>query len=282
MGDRTRSTSVRPVGDPRGDKRGSCRLCGAEGGLTRTHVPPEASGNDGKARSAVTRTEPGGVPMLDHGRESDGGMWGYWFCQPCNGATGVWDEHWLKWQAALLGSVQRRPQATDNVLHAGLNAKPGAFVRSMWAWMFALLPGLLDEHPAVAEAVRTGEPVDPPPGLRLLFTVTRSLNIYVSSQRDVVAVDASLTDAWSQRPSGLVVQGPSTTALPLVVVGAPPFNVVLVADGYQDRVIHFDASAWLLDAAGDIRDVQVQLPMIAVRNETSPLPTTFDDFSASL
>src|SRR5207245_2783952 len=91
----------------RGPKHGQCRLCGTVGPLSRTHVPPRASGNTGAVRTAVARPGMGGVPTLGLGTSKAGGMNGHWFCAACNGGTGRWDEAFLEWQATFLPVVRR-------------------------------------------------------------------------------------------------------------------------------------------------------------------------------
>lgn len=129
-------------------------------------MPARASGNDGQARPAVMQSMPGRVPTLERGRPSDGGAWGYWFCDPRNKATGVWDEEFLRWQHTVLRAVHGAAELRQTLLGELTEADPGAFVRCLWAWMFALDPLLLTTHSDLAIAVRVGSAITPSLGHR--------------------------------------------------------------------------------------------------------------------
>jgi len=175
-------------------------------------------------------------------REQLGGIRDYWFCADCNNETRRWDEAFVAWTYAPLAALHD-PRSRGSMFSARIiDADTGAFVRCLWAWMFAIsdVP-LRDRLPDVAAAVKSGDPVGPPDDPRLLLAVTRD---------DRIAIQA-LSNS--------------------VVVTAPPFVAMLLSrralevggnDGF------FDTAPWLLHAAGTRRTVEVTLPIVV----PGPLP----------
>lgn len=232
-------------------------------------------------RRAVTRTGVDGVPMLDRGRPSDGGMWGYWFCAPCNQATGRWDEEFLRWQRTIfkLFPEDHLPKVGEIFGIQVNGADPGGFIRCLWAWMFALDKSFIDDDPTVATAVRQGQAGQPPPDLRLLIALSADLSIWLTSQRTVLGVDAGGTDdGWWRRGSGLWAPQPQPMEMPYVVVAAPPFNVVLADRSHDHGLPHFNASAWLEERAFCHRNVVASLPVVQVTDVGIPRPVTYERF----
>ncbi len=217
--------------------------------------------------------------MLGLGRASEGGGWGYWFCAECNGKTGKWDEEFIKWQRAILGSIARHRPRVGQVLHFGLRSPdPGAFARCLWGWMFALDPSLLDNESALAEAVREGTSVTPPVHLRLLVAVTTARDIWLTNPgTGAIGFDLSgEQNGWWLHPSKLWAPTPPAIELPYAVVAAPPFNVVLADARHDHGLQHFDASDWVAEPAGKHRDVLGYLPVVRVaRAPSSPTPVTY-------
>lgn len=266
---------MRPVGQPRGDRYGRCRLCGEELPLSKTHVPAKGAGNRGEARPAVERIDEGGVPTLDLGRPKLGGMWGYWFCVECNQRTGVWDEEYIRLHQHLVLHLHDGPKLPRQRLMGTLpQLDVGAIARSMWAWSFALVPTLFNRYPEVARAVRTGEPAAARGDVDLLLGITMSLRIWVTAQPDAWLVESNRSGVH-QRASGLLVLGPSVELLPITAVASPPFSVVLAHRDRPSGVPHAVVNEWLLDPAGARRDVVIDLPMIAVRGEDRPSPLSY-------
>lgn len=270
--------SVRPVGQPRGDRYGRCRLCGEEQQLSKTHVPPKGAGNRGEARPAVVRTGDDRVPTLDLGRPNQGGMWGYWFCVDCNQKTGVWDEEYIRLHQHLALHLHDGPELPRQRLMGTISQLDvGAVVRSMWAWSFALVPTLFDRYPAIARAVRIGEPAKAQDDVDLLLGITMSLRIWATAQPDAWLVESNPSGVH-QRASGLQVPGPRIELLPITAVASPPFSVVLAHRDRPSGVPHAVVNEWLLDRAGACRDVVLDLPMIVVRGEDRAGPLSYGSF----
>jgi hypothetical protein len=227
------------VGDlgRKGMKNACCGLCGYTGKLSRTHIPPKAAGNQGRARRLLELIDEHGTSHLHlKNAGTGGGGWGEWLCEPCNNKSGEWDEEYGEWSRNIVlglhdGGVQH---GRDLPMHLQ-NVAPGAVVRAMWAWMFALDPNLRLNEPDLAAAVLSGDPVEPPSDKKLLIGATTSLGIWVSGQ---VGGHAFRTPVGGRVPSyktasGIRVVGPEEVDAPEVAVSSPPF-VALLADASDD------------------------------------------------
>ncbi len=152
-------------------RRGQCSLCPTFGLRTLTHVPPHCAGNDGDASFLCKTTDDAGVIQFVKGREKPGGSRFYSQCAACNGLVSRYDGEWPLWVKEMmtwLDSGNRRvPDAGFPFILPG--RRPGAFVRSVMAGMFALTPTLRPGWPEVAKAIRTGEAADNADDLRLLL-----------------------------------------------------------------------------------------------------------------
>src|SRR5256885_10136300 len=149
-----------------------CGLCGsASAKLQRTHIPPRAAGNQGASRRGVEYIDATGTSQLGLSRPSGGGgAWGRWLCGRCNTLTGRWDQECARWSTEIVLKLHDgNPGVGATLVCEVVDGDPGAVVRSMWAWMFALDPELRPRHQALAESVRSGAAVEPPSDVRLLL-----------------------------------------------------------------------------------------------------------------
>lgn len=259
---------VEPIANHRAERDEACRLCGStQEPLTRTHVPMRRSGNDGPMRPLVRRREqPEALPILDYGRSSDGGIWGWWFCGPCNRRTGRWDEAYQTIWHRILDSVHKPEHASSNQYRATASFDVGSFVRSLIAWAFALDETLREREPAVAAAVLSGDAGPGPQDHFIGLALTRSTRIFVSAQPEAREVSLDLSTGES-RSSGN----------PRVVVAAPPFNLVLAERESADRVPHLDLGGLLSHPAEHSTLVTLSLPIIDVNVPDGPSgPIGFD------
>ena len=241
-----------------------------------SHQGPRATG--GAARPLVERIEADGESMLELGRATEGGVWGWWFCVACNGLTGTWDEEYLRWQKPILGWIYR--DEPPQPLRPGEFAAhdPGAFVRALWAWMFALDKGLFDSHPDLASAVRTGSRINPPRDLRLLVVVTTSRDMWLSLQLRGFVVKTTISKGgWHQHQTGLWTPLPELVELPLIVIAAPPFVGVLV-DADRELLL-VDTGPWLSETSGRQRTLALHLPTVEVRKNSAGV-VSYEDIVA--
>ena len=241
---------VHRLGHPRGDKHGMCGLCGFKGKLSMTHIPPRAAGNIGEARPAVLYfDERTGESTVGFGRATYDGMAGWWLCATCNNRTAKWEREYLRWKDQLSLVIRTHPAPAWKRLSAhDPSSDPGAFVRVLWAWMFAIDEKLRWGWPELAESTLTGEPTSPPRGLRLLLTATTSPWIAA-----IKPVRAQWTgQGWD----------PNTANQPRVAVTAPPFVAYLAADGTNPAPGSLDTSKWLADRAGTRRPLDLELLIV--------------------
>ena len=162
------------------------------------------------------------------------------------------------------------------------NGDPGAFVRALWGWMFAIDDKLRDEQPAVARSVLSGEPVEAPAAVRLLLGATTSLRVWLRGQRDHVSVATPLGRSdWRTRRSGFWTPTPEVVRLPRAVVCAPPYVAILAAATDDPVAPYMDTTGWLADRSGDRRQVTLYLPTIsALADNASPTPVTYEQLVA--
>ena len=148
---------VEPVTELGHSRRGACSLCGMVGALTLTHVPPGCAGNADAASYLCKVTDDQGVVQFIKGRERLGGLRFYSQCRECNGdIVSRYDGEWPLWSKEILLRLDRAgrrvPDAGFPMVLAG--RRPGAFVRSVLAGMFALTPTLRLGWPDLADAIR--------------------------------------------------------------------------------------------------------------------------------
>jgi hypothetical protein len=242
---------IHRLGHPRGTKQGTCGLCGFEGGLSKTHIPPRAAGNVGEARPAVLYfDEASGESMIGLGRSAgQKGMWGWWLCARCNNRTAKWEGEYLYWSAVISRVIREHPAPAWKRLPArNLHADPGAFVRVLWSWMFAIDVKLRWGWPDLAESVLTGEPTDPPTGIRLLLAASTSP--WIAAAKPVRA-------QWTGEGWDAVAAN-----APRAAVSAPPFVVYLAADGTEPAPGSLDTEEWLRYRAGTRRAVDLELLIV--------------------
>ncbi len=128
------------------------------------------------------------------------------------------------------------------------SADPGAFVRVLWAWMFALDNGLHWGWPELAESTLSGEPASPPRGLRLLLAATTSP--WIAAVEPIRAQWAG--HGWDSEAANQ----------PRVAISAPPFVAMLAADDTDPAPGSFDTCVWLADRAGARRPLTLELLIV--------------------
>jgi hypothetical protein len=128
------------------------------------------------------------------------------------------------------------------------NARPGAFIRSVLGGMFAFNPTLRERFPTVASAILSGDPLAPPPNLRLLFSA------YRGSFRGVLGMMAAITQWPDGRFSMMCVDGEWAW---------PPMHLILTNDeGRALWTTAMDITSWLEDPYATRRDVTVNLGVL--------------------
>jgi hypothetical protein len=243
-----------------------CGLCGATGKLSKTHIPPRRAGNRGSSRRGIEFIADDGTSWLGLSRpDGGGGAWGRWLCADCNTVTGRWDDEYARWSRNLVVQIHdgnvRVGQQVPMFVRDG---DPGAVVRALWAWMFALDGDLRLKEPALAQSVLAGHPVSQPKDIKLLLAATTSLRIWVSGQVGGYAVRTPVgPDRGYTTADGIWAPGNEMVGVPRVAISSPPFVVLLAEDGHdRGGVPYFDTAEWVADRAGDRRDVSMYLPVV--------------------
>jgi len=204
-------------------------------------------------------------------------MWKRWFCEPCNGRTGRWEEEYTAWGLSVLLELQRqKPPVGHSVALEFDDADPGALARMFWAWMFAVDFELRAELPDIANAVLSGRPVEPPPGLRVVLGATTDLRLWLMEQRDGKAVrTVAGRGAWRETPAGIWTAEPEDVPLPRVAISSPPLVALLADRSHDPQPRYFDTSDWLNETTGERRPIAVLLPIVRAfdADETVPFVT---------
>lgn len=233
------------------ERHGRCKLCRRVADLTKTHVPPRAADNSGIAQRGVEVLGDDGVRRYGLGRDTEGGMWGRWFCTRCNNRTGRWDEEYLRWREDLLPVLHDPRRPGGRVALRSEQLDPGAFARSLWAWMFALSDHLWHLHPEVGEGVLSGEPVDPPTDFRLMLALTRD----VRSAIFVLSFSVNVTAP------------PFTASL----VTIPLVEQIRAEFGETSYEHYIDIGDWLRLPADQLHPVELELRVVTTLDDDASL-----------
>lgn len=186
---------------------------------------------------------PDGRRTYGLGSERLGGMWGYWFCVECNrDRTRPWDEEYTRWVPSLFNILQNPTNKGNTISTEGVDFDPGASVRCLWAWFFAVAEGLRERVPETAAAVITGEPPTMTDERRLFLAATRELQFSMLIGRFGAAI------------------------------AAPPY-VAFLAGPYTRHLVHgwLDTTPWLGECPGQRRAVSLTLPVVETLGD-EPMP----------
>jgi hypothetical protein len=234
------------------DPEGKCGLCGTNGPLSRTHVPPQCAGNTGeevKAAVLVSRRDELGSNRLGAGRHRAGGAKGYLLCESCNNAAGRFDDafgefwHDLAHDLLVVGRMTTVRGPYPAAAHA---IRPGAIVRSVLAGCMGLCPGLRDEFPVLVESILTGRVCQPPQGLHLL------LALYAGPERWVSGGGAERVRLAGGRHVYAHAE----------IVWPPIYLVLTDGSGRQEWSDAMDILPWLHDEPDNFREVSLLLPVL--------------------
>lgn len=234
-------------------KDGRCTLCGKHAALTYAHVPPKASGNSGRGRRAVV--DPLGNLVFDRGR--DGGMGLYAHCESCRAATSPWDDEYLAW-AESIARVMLRSEGSgrrDRLKLRARSVRPGRFARSAIAGMTGLTEGMIDSHPSLVEAIRSGRSLTNDAGMRLYIGVTeKKSRPLIEGAHEAVVVSIDLRTAASKSRRALSA-----------ISHFPPFSLVLATPDPGMDLPHRDCTELLRYGADDTaEDFVLELPVVRV------------------
>jgi len=88
---------------------GNCRLCGQQGPLSKTHVPPQCAGNTGAITQRWKIIQKDG--SASDGKPLEGGIWCFGLCSRCNSHAGQNGDNDYCQLAKALGNASLRFQA---------------------------------------------------------------------------------------------------------------------------------------------------------------------------
>jgi hypothetical protein len=252
----------RPTSPRTHERRGRCTLCGSTADLTQTHVPPQAAFNSGKARRSVVSTD--NFVTLDRARDGGFRVWGH--CDDCRRATSPWDNEYITWANALTNSIVSSPHVgrRRSLVGSFPKARPGRFARAAIAGMTALAEGMVDSHPELIAAVRTGTPWEPTDDMRFLAGVTpRIERVYAGGGHRGVAVTVPLDSATA---TGSLIAKPTISA----VVHHGPFSLLLVDKEIAPEFPHVDCTDWLAKAVEDeVLNFHLNLPAVKLSDDVA-------------
>lgn len=172
---------------PRASTDGLCKICGADGPLTREHVPPRSAGNAGAGTEhtwdewlAASKEElPRDIPG---GRVVQAGIWGRTLCASCNNLMGTrYVPEYKGWAARSLKVLHELPlpeelDRRDSFTRATVAFKdvdPGAFVRAALATMCSVSAAwdIAARHPIIRRIILEGAAEHLPDGVRLYVSM---------------------------------------------------------------------------------------------------------------
>lgn len=243
---------IRPTSTIGHSREGNCGICGNEGRLSWTHVPPRCAGNIRAASPLVT--VPGGpTELVMTGREKEGGCAAYLLCEPCNNDAGKWYDpafgalwHHL---AGLFLKDGKIPPFGGPYPMTVTSVDPGAVVRAVLSGMMAQNRQLRSKYPALQEAVHLQSTVRAPDGLHLLVGLTSDLHLRVAGGTAIRQV------LWRGRVVREVVTFNEWAWAPLYIV-------LTDKTGREYWSSAWDMLFWLADEPGKRRDVDLLLPVL--------------------
>ena len=232
------------------ERFGMCGLCGEAKQLSKTHVPPKAAGNSGKASRSGVNLNTG---ELVQSRPREGGAWGYFLCEECNGATGNWDETLIEFVLEAGAHLLDEPNLEPITLQGQARWYRGRLVRSLLAGMFALSRGLQGQHPGLAKAVISGDAFEMPGNLDIAMAFTLDLPIIAVHQA-----------------GGVVVPPRGNGQLPPCLIHSPPISAALVEPG-TPKLPHVSIGHWLEHSADDLTGSPLTVPFVTLVGERATI-----------
>lgn len=69
--------------------------------------------------------------------------------------------------------------------------------------------------------------------------------------------------------------------VPLAIVAAPPFSVVLATTETTESLPYMDTGAWLKEATGQRRPTTIQIPLVDIGTDGTPEVITYERLAAA-
>jgi hypothetical protein len=183
---------------PRHKVTGRCMLCGETADLTKEHIPPKMSGNNGTSSeySLESYLNNDNLRELGKGKTQQGGIYGYTLCGQCNSVIGAkYGTEYQTWAASGFHALSQLDLDKMNSTDApafGIKIQfgkdqqhpvhPGAFVRQVLS-MFCSISGTWDiaaTYPDLREIILQDKLGALPDGLDLGITLFAGPHIRMS------------------------------------------------------------------------------------------------------
>ncbi len=252
--------------------RHPCGLCGQFRQLTRTHVPPQAAGNDKRVERAADWIDSDRVRGA--GRWLPGGLWVRGLCEDCNNWAGRASDLAYADFAAQVRRLTSTSARTLLVTPYGdppaATFAPGLVARCVMFGMFAIHPRLRFIFPELAQDLH-GE-ASPGHG-RIRWPARLGLRVGLSDPR------APRTALLKSGVSSVRVLGTRMSHHSFADIIFPPFTWSLVPLGAPDPHLGLEATHLLADAS-DWVNYGPDRTIVDLRNLTRRFPALLHpDFS---
>lgn len=245
----------------------ACGLCGELTKMTRAHVPPQCAGNDHLVGRSYMRTHHSKATM---GRSTDGGLYVYGLCQPCNNLGSRYEGAYKELTDTLSPTRRRSPGLDYTASQVDLPATtfdPGSVARAILVGAFGIAPTLRDRYPDLAAGiVHQRDVLVVPEELRLRLGLARGTSARIGG----MTAGFFAAGPWAQRDAN----GNPEAVMPFAEVFFPPLAWMITDDPQPllDRMGWGDATPWLHARPGDRHELHSTVPTLPYVSHPSHNP----------
>lgn len=235
----------------------TCGLCGDRTKMTRAHVPPQCAGNDHLVGRSYMRTH---HSKATRGRSTEGGLYVYGLCQPCNNLGSRYESAYKELIDVLSPTRRKSPGFDFNATQVSLPAAtfdPGSVARTIMVGAFGIAPTLRDWYPDLAAGILDQ---------RDFLIVPKKIRLRLGLARGASARIGGMTSGfffagpWALRDA----DGNPETVVPFAEVFFPPLAWMLANDPQPllDHMGWGDATSWLNARPGDRQELRSTVPTL--------------------
>lgn len=231
-----------------------CRICGRRPADTREHVPPQATGNRGKARVYFILGNSTPEEKNIRTQESDDGLWVPTLCEVCNNKTGA---QFVEPYADFVRQVSNAPGVLDASCNTATHLKqiyPLRVLKQMYCMFLAATPF---------------EPTEVWRGIQE-FVLKRDAPLPKIAPS--VFVYHNLSSVGRLAPICLIMSFGKRLHHQAAEISWPPVGLVFSFEGKERLKFMQDVTSWANFSFHDRIDVAVSLPRLQVY---TPYPLTY-------